>query len=207
MIVEFSEGTTMSLAESSELKSFITIRTDTIRRPYGRYTEDIPRRCVFAMSTNDTQYLKDETGNRRYLPIEVQDEVNIDWLKENRDQLFAEAVKRVRDGEDVYLIPFEEAEKKQMDRLMSSPYEDIIDEWLKDPKYYSDANGGFMSHNIAEDGITIADVWIGALDGSKNRITRREEMMIARALQKLGLEKIRAQINGIQKIRWFKANG
>lgn len=203
MIVEFSEGSTMSLAENSELKSFLTIRTDTIRRPYARYVEDVPRRCVFAMTTNDSQFLKDDTGNRRYLPIEIEHEVDTQWLIDNRDQLFAEAWQRVQNDESVWDIPFDVAEKKQMDRLMDSPFQDMIDQWLTSPKIYDDNIRDMVLLNPQRDGITVSDVWVGALGGQKNRLTTREEMMIARALKKLGGMRVRARINGVQKMRWF----
>jgi predicted P-loop ATPase len=203
MIVEFSEGSTMSLAENEELKSFLTIRTDKIRRPYARYAEDVKRRCVFAMTTNAHQFLKDDTGNRRYLPIEISEVIDTQWLIDNRDQLFAEAYKRVQDDECVWDIPFDVAEKKQMERLMDSPYQDMIDQWLKNPKIYDDDLKDMLVLNPTFNGITVSDVWVGALGGQKNRLTTREEMMIGRALKKLGGEKIRASVNGVQKMRWF----
>ena len=58
---------------------------------YGHLTETRPRQCVFAGTINYEQYLKDETGNRRYWPIATNGEANLEWLREWRDQLWAEA--------------------------------------------------------------------------------------------------------------------
>lgn len=93
-IVEFSEGEIQERASMKLLKSIITTQVDTYRAPYARETESHPRRCVFAMTTNDSKYLKDETGNRRWLPVRCYGEANTDWLIENREQLFAEAYYR-----------------------------------------------------------------------------------------------------------------
>jgi len=67
--VEFSEGETMSRTETKNMKAMISTQTDTYRAPYGRVMKDVPRRCVFAMTTNQDEYLKDESGNRRFYPI------------------------------------------------------------------------------------------------------------------------------------------
>lgn len=73
LIVEFSEGETLSRSEVKQLKAVISATKDTFRPPYGRETLDFPRRCVFAMTTNQSEYLKDETGNRRWLPVECKE--------------------------------------------------------------------------------------------------------------------------------------
>jgi predicted P-loop ATPase len=54
------------------MKGFITKTNDRYRPSYGRHTVDYPRQCIFIGTTNDYQFLSDGTGNRRYLPIEIQ---------------------------------------------------------------------------------------------------------------------------------------
>lgn len=51
------------------VKAFISRTSDRFRSPYGRRTEEYPRQCVFAGSTNNLMFLKDRTGNRRFWPI------------------------------------------------------------------------------------------------------------------------------------------
>ena len=51
------------------IKSFITSRVDTYRAPYGRRTEQHPRMCVLAGTSNPVDFLTDRTGNRRFLPV------------------------------------------------------------------------------------------------------------------------------------------
>lgn len=69
-IVELAELQATKRAKDVEtIKSFITSRVDTYRAPYGRRTEQRPRRCVLAGTSNPVDFLTDKTGNRRFLPI------------------------------------------------------------------------------------------------------------------------------------------
>ena len=61
-----------------------------------------PRQCVMIGTTNDTDYLRDATGNRRFWPIKCEF-VDLEWLKENREQIWAEAAYRESCGEDHWL--------------------------------------------------------------------------------------------------------
>src|ERR1019366_5023328 len=96
LFVEFSEGETLNRTETKKMKAIITTQFDRYRPPFGRSSQDFPRRCVFAMTTNQEEYLKDETGNRRWLPVRlVKKTADTEWLAENREQIFAEAYHRV----------------------------------------------------------------------------------------------------------------
>lgn len=131
LVVEFAEGETLSRAEMKKLKAVITMTHDDIRLPYARMTARYPRRCVFAMTTNEDQYLKDNTGNRRWLPVRaVFEEANVPWLKENRNQLFAEAYHRAIVLKETYWeFPKEETEMMQALRVIGDPQEELITEW------------------------------------------------------------------------------
>ena len=69
MIIEIAELDSFSKAETTRIKQVITCQTDRYRKPYGHYTEDHPRTCVFAGSTNEDQYLRDHTGGWRFVPF------------------------------------------------------------------------------------------------------------------------------------------
>ena len=77
--------------ENEKIKAYLSRQRDKSRMAYGHLTETRPRQCVFAGTINYEQYLKDETGNRRYWPIATNGEANLEWLREWRDQLWAEA--------------------------------------------------------------------------------------------------------------------
>jgi len=154
MIVEFSEGEIQERASMRHLKSVITTQVDTYRAPYGRETEAHPRRCVFAMTTNDSKYLKDETGNRRWLPVACNGDADIEWLEENRDQLFAEAYYRaITLKESVYEGLSNETIREMQDaRRMERVEEQDIVEWYNE-----------LSYTKKSKGITLREVFDGAI--------------------------------------------
>jgi predicted P-loop ATPase len=130
MIMEFCEGETLSKTEVKKIKGEMTVQVDKYRPAYGRYVKVVPRRSVFAMTTNDTNYLKDDTGNRRYLPVTLTKKADKEWLSENRDQLFAEAYHRVMVlGESTYEYPEERTLEEQEKRQAIDPWYDIISQW------------------------------------------------------------------------------
>ena len=198
-IIEFSEGETLSRTEVKKMKAIITMQSDKYRPPYGRVSLDFPRRCVFAMTTNQEQYLKDETGNRRWLPVRViKEEADVEWLRANRDQLLAEAYHRLVIGnETIYEFPKEETRRQQEARRISDPNEDRIVEW-----YYNDP----FNTKKQDEGITIQQVYEQALS-QFGAMKKYEEMAIADVLRnKLKLKKLRKYIDGAQRTRWFPEN-
>ena len=90
-IIELGELDAFNKAESTRAKQFFSASVDTYRESYGRRVLDVPRQCVFVGTTNQDEYLKDDTGNRRYWPV-MCTKVDIEGLREDRDQLWAEAM-------------------------------------------------------------------------------------------------------------------
>lgn len=101
-IVEVSELRGMRTAHQEAVKSFLTETADTFRPPYGRRTAQFPRQCVFIGTTNEREYLRDRTGNRRYWPVRC-GHVRLRQLTADRDQLWAEAMHEHQAGEAWHL--------------------------------------------------------------------------------------------------------
>jgi predicted P-loop ATPase len=101
-IVEFGEMATASRADVEELKAFISRTTEKFRPPYGRLEVEYPRRNVFIGTSNRDEFLKDDTGNRRFWPVMV-GLIDTDKLMADRDQLWAEAVHAFSKGEQWHL--------------------------------------------------------------------------------------------------------
>lgn len=90
-IMELPELSGLVRGEVTVVKSFITIQTDKVRLAFERRPEEFPRQCIFIGSTNDQRYLQSETGNRRFMPIPVNKEIDLVRLHREVDQLWAEA--------------------------------------------------------------------------------------------------------------------
>lgn len=197
-IIEFSEGETLSRTEVKRLKAIITMQTDKFRPPYGRVSMDFPRRCVFAMTTNQDEYLKDETGNRRWLPVRVMlPQADVAWLAENKDQLYAEAYHRVIEkNETVYEFPEVETALEQHKRRIEDPNLDAVQDW-----YYS-----ALTSVQRGEGITTFQVYRDALHNgfSPRPMTKYEEMTIADMLKNfMNLEKRRTMIDTKRAWKWY----
>jgi predicted P-loop ATPase len=98
-VIEIAEMSAMSKGETAQLKAFITRREEKYRPPYGHNEVSEPRQCVFIGTTNSQVYLRDETGGRRFWPVKI-GAIKADLLKDDRDQLLAEAVGRFLAGEE-----------------------------------------------------------------------------------------------------------
>jgi hypothetical protein len=107
-IVELAELDAMSRAEVSRIKAFMSKSFDRFRPPYGKHAVRFERQCVFAGTVNHTDYLRDETGNRRFWPVRCSSitpngKIDVEGLARDRDQLWAEAVVRYKQDDRWWL--------------------------------------------------------------------------------------------------------
>lgn len=146
LIVEMSELATIRKTDIESLKAMLTCTVDDVRLAYERDARAYPRTCVFAGTTNEVKqaYIADQTGARRFWPVhcaEVQP-VNTKLLKQDVDQLWAEAVEAYEAGEDWYSVPKELVASEQADRQIlledSEPWFGKIRNSLTDPDSYAE---------------------------------------------------------------------
>src|SRR5579862_7844009 len=118
-IIEIAELDSMTRAEVSKVKGFISRTTDRFRPPYGKRLIESPRQCVFAGSVNHSTYLRDETGGRRFWPVACT-RILIHDLARDRDQIWAEAVHRYRAGERWWLDTAELTSQRSKNRRIAT---------------------------------------------------------------------------------------
>jgi putative DNA primase/helicase len=190
-LVEVAELDAFSRAELATVKAFVSRRVDRFREAYGHRPKDYPRRCVFAATTNEREYLRDATGARRFWPVEATG-VDLPGLRAARDQLWAEAVAAYRAGEKWYLDPeIATAAREQTDeRYQADAWEEPIARYL-----------------VSNAETTVLEIAEHALKIDAARCGHSEQLRIAKALRRLGWEKSKnpQRRMGIRTRTWTKA--
>jgi putative DNA primase/helicase len=116
-LIEMAELSGLRKADIEAIKHFISKQEDMFRPAYARTPETYPRQCVFIATTNESTFLRDPSGNRRFMPVDIHNIKLVDNEKLKSflgdksliDQVWAEAVYLYRKGEALYLS--REAEK------------------------------------------------------------------------------------------------
>lgn len=191
-VVEMGELSQFRKNEMEVIKGFLTRTTDKVRPPHGRKTIESHRRCVFFGTTNREQYLRDDTGNRRFKPVKV-GSLDFEALRIDRLQLFAEA-KYLFDSKmetpatldlDGQARVFElniQAEKMVEDdaHTMRDQLQNFIKKYAQDPE-------NCMPKNLAKFRMTELFEGIGPLQ--KWSTNNRNMQFAAKALKMMGAEK------------------
>ena len=131
--IEIGELASMTRGEIERVKGFITRKEDIFRPSYGRRVVRVPRQSVFIGTTNADHYLKDETGGRRFWPIRCS-RIDLEAIKRDRDQLWAEAVQLFRAG-NVWWLTNEDtitrAVEEQTIRYAADSWQELISKFLE----------------------------------------------------------------------------
>lgn len=109
LLFNFNELDALNRAESTAIKGFITERTDRFRPPYGKDFQPFPRTCVLTGDTNQNEFLRDPTGDRRFWVVHCSD-IDVDKMRDWHEQLLAEATHLYKQGERRY--PTREEEER-----------------------------------------------------------------------------------------------
>lgn len=190
-IIEIAELSGLKKAEIETIKHYISKREDSFRPAYGRVVETYKRQCVFFGTTNSKDFLRDPTGNRRFMPIDVNmanatKSVATDLTDEDINQIWAEAYKLYLADEPLYFNEEESAIasveqdkhaelderrgliEEYLNRLYPDNWDelDIIDRrnWLEGPL----AQKG----TAPKDFVCMAEVWCECLGKDKTDMSR-----------------------------------
>ncbi len=203
-IVEIAELQAFNKTDINRIKQFLSKIDDQYRAAYGRHVKTQVRRCVFVGTTNDHEYLRDPTGNRRFWPVDamVQPPTKSVFTDLDRevDQIWAEAVIRWRAGEPVFLSKEmeEEANRRRESHMESDPLQGQIEEFLNKPipedwmkwglgrrlMYW---NGEMQTDNlkvVPRDRVCALEIWRECL-GERRTMTKADAKRINDILQRM----------------------
>lgn len=116
-LYEIGEMDSFNRSETTVVKAFVTTQSDRYREPYARRIITRSRQVAFGGTTNQGEYFKDTTGNRRFWPVRCAGTIDLDLLAEWREQLFAEVLalyhqgvmwRPTREQEALYVRPEQE---------------------------------------------------------------------------------------------------
>jgi predicted P-loop ATPase len=194
LIIEFAELDSISKADVSKIKAFVSRGTDHYRPPYERTTGDFDRQFIFAGTVNpdNTGYLKDPSGGRRFWPV-LCTKIDIKLAQESRDQLWAEAVARFREPGVTWWLDEKElidaAQIEQEARYQGDPWESKIRDFLFFERR-RDTNGNFYrsERNEPLTETTASDILEHALVMETGRWGKAEQMRIGHIMKTLGFK-------------------
>ncbi len=187
-IMEVGELAGMRKAEAETIKLFITKQRDRFRPAYGRRTQEFPRQCIFIGTTNETQFLRDTTGNRRFWVVDTPNDPTRDlWAEltpETVRQIWGEAVDLFKKGEPLYLPKdlekvarevqetYEEENPRAgliaeyLDRLLPEGWDDM-DLYTRRQWLETDAVGSVQRTHVCT-----LEIWAEALGGNPDKFDR-----------------------------------
>lgn len=226
-IVEVGELAGMRKAEAETIKLYISKQSDRFRPAYGRRIQEFPRQCIFVGTTNETQFLRDTTGNRRFWIVDTPNQPRLDMWSDLTpamiQQIWGEAVEFFRKGEPLYLPHELEAAAREVQETYEeeNPKEGIVAEYLERllPADWSTRDlysrrqwlEGSEQGTVERRSVCSLEIWAEALGQSPDRMDRYASKEVRDIMSKFpkwrhqGNAKITAGPYGRQ--RYYKKEG
>lgn len=172
-LLEIAELHSFTKADVRATKNTLSTRNDDYRRSHGRHVQRYPRECVFAGTSNPKDWGNDDTGLRRFWPIEC-GEINVPLLQAARVQLFAEAVRALADGATWWEMP-SATEAVQASRQQYDEWTEAILKWIA----MQPSDEGFRMSQMASEALKI----------TPDKLDMKTQVRAGRVLRLAGYEK------------------
>lgn len=200
LVAELAELKGLHTRDSEAIKAWMTKQFEDWTPKYREFNTVFPRRLLCFGTTNMDEFLADVTGNRRWLPVRIGRLVDVDAIKRDCEQLWAEA----RDVFELIGVDFHDAEKLAIDQheqyMISDSWEPVIAAWLNEPDLITEqkpASRGFLQvHEVLE----------GALKKDAKSCVRFDEMRIGVVLRTLGYMRKRLRVEGRRQWVYARAD-
>ncbi len=189
-VYEWAELENVTSRQSvSRVKAFLTSTDDKYRPPFGRAPITVKRSGVIVGTTNTQDFLHDPSGSRRFWVVPV-GPVDTNALREQRQQLLAEAVAAQANGERHWLNEEEEARREALAQRFadSDPWEDRV-----------------LEYAATQPRVRTTDVMLQALGLTLDRLTKRDEMRVGTILRRAGYRREQARIEGKVTRYWVRS--
>jgi len=193
-IVEIAELQAFSKADRNRIKQAITAQEDTYRPSYGHHATQHQRQCILVGTTNDDSYLQDETGARRFLPVKCTD-INLEIIAEQRDQLWAEADRKFRDGATWWEFPASAAEEQDA-RYEPDVWEEPIMAWLNGERENYPPEFSSVTLSLPIERATIGQIMRYALGVEVSKHTKQDQHRVGSVLRHHKWKEGQMTVNG-----------
>lgn len=184
LIIDMDELSSLSRKGNNEVKEIITKNKIDIRRPYGKNVEELPRRSSFIGSVNDSEFLTDTTGNRRFLPFTVS---SIDYKQEiDYPQLYAQLKHLYKSGFKYWFdgIEIDTINKRNEKYVSKSPIEEAIIDVFALPENRLESQERMSSTQIVK---YLQD------EGYKFNLDSTSTIQVGKTMNKLKFDKVRTK--------------
>ena len=223
-IVEVGELAGMRKAEAETIKLYISKQSDRFRPAYGRRLQEFPRQCIFIGTTNETQFLRDTTGNRRFWVVDTPNTPQLDMWEDLTPEtirlIWGEASHYYREGESLFLPHELETTAREVQEVFEeeNPKVGIVAEYLDRllPEDWDSRDSysrrcwleGAEVGTVQRETVCTFEIWVEALGQNPDRCDRYSTKEIRDIMEKIpqwrhqGNAKIVTKIYGRQ--RYYK---
>ena len=194
-IIEAAELHGMRKSDVEAAKAFMSRDTDRGRLAYALTPTESRRQCIIIGTTNNEAYLRDLTGNRRFWPVSTK-AFDLEALRRDRDQLWAEATAREASGvsirlpEELWAVAADEQRERVIDNPFTSTLDQVLRERIRMPHPTESLASITKVGELMTGIITIEDLWT-ALGIRPSQRSQFHNENLAAALRDLGWNKTR----------------
>ena len=221
-IMEIGELAGLRKAEVETLRSFLSRQNDIYRASFGKRATPHLRQCVFFGTTNEESgYLRDTTGNRRFWPVKTPGSgYKHSWqlTREEIDQIWAEALYYVNSGEKIYLDSDLDAlaQEEQREAMQTDEREGLVREYLDKllPEDWETMDlaerrgflrgdaftGGNREGTIRRNTVCALEIWCECLGRESGAIRRSDSNDIFSMLARIGWKKAETNSLGMRRL-------
>lgn len=190
LVCEISELRGLNSRDHGAIKSWVSRTHEEWVPKFKEFSTKFPRRFICIGSTNEDEFLADNTGERRWLPMVV-GRTNLAGIKADREQLWAEGVhifkhgyKRSKPG--VQWAEAERLAKREHGKFkVQDSWHDVIVNWLND-----EAFGDLEGICQGDSPVRMHQLLQSALNLNVQNITRKDELRAGAVLRAEGYEPV-----------------